>query len=158
MEATIETNNNDEIKILRIKLDVVEKELQLAINRAEKAESELKQLKQSIQTVKIPIENTEMPHDKWLQSQTSNDSAMHCAKCGQSLTESIESTSSARTSIASVENVKPPPIPPPMPNFKIAPIRCGTSLSESIAEFTLNNTPNSQCSEQKKPATGRSIH
>lgn len=150
MEATIETNNNDEIKILRIKLDVVEKELQLAINRAEIAESELKQLKQSNKM----IENTEMPHGMRLQSQTSNDSTIHCTKCGQSLTESIESTSSARTSIASVENEKPPPIPPPMPNFIIAPIRCGSSLSESIAEFTLNNTSNSR----KKPATGRSTH
>lgn len=157
MEATIETNNNDEIKILRIKLDVVEKELQLAIIRAEKAENELKQLKESIQIDRM-IENTDMLPDERLQSQTSNYRTMHCVKCGQSLTESTESTSSARTSITSVENEKPPPIPPPMPNFKIAPIRCVSSLSESIAEFTLNNTPNSQISQPKKPATGRSTH
>lgn len=158
MEATIETNNNDEIQILRIKLGVVENELQLAINRAEKAESELKQLKQSNRIDRM-IVNTERPHDKrGPHSQISNDSAMHCAKCGQSLTESIESSASARASIASVVNEKPPPIPPPMPNFKIAPIRCGSSLSESIAEFTLNNTSNSQSSQPKKTATGRSTH
>lgn len=141
METTIETNTNEEINVLRIKLEVVEKELQFAIDRAEKAEAELEQFKQfyrSSSTFKKSVENNQ-----------------NCCACGPTIS-GIMSTASIITA--------PPPPPPPMPNFNLPPLttnslRSGVSLSEGIAAFTLNNareSGNSSVSNQQvKPATGR---
>lgn len=155
METTIQINNNDEINVLRIKLEVVEKELQLAISRAEKAENELEQLKN------LYINSSHVGSAK---SHSSNDteSAVICSHCGHSF--HLQSPSSATT--ATAVTCLPPPPPPPMPNFKPNPVnfnQYGTSLKDGITAFTLNNQREmddnfSICSnpDGKKSATGRS--
>lgn len=44
MDKSLEKTTNEEIIVLKLKLEIVEKELQLALERAESAESELKKL------------------------------------------------------------------------------------------------------------------
>lgn len=177
MEATIETNNSDEVNMLRIKLEIVEKELQLAINRAEKAESDIEQLK-SLYKNKRHVENA-LPHS----TQNTGESAMAttatataetptslvCTHCGQSFQSTVSnaSPSTSTASITSVACTLPPPPPPPMPNFKPIPVnlnRCESSLKDGITAFTLNNPRESGdnvsvCSnpDVKKSATGRFI-
>ncbi|XP_055323291.1 shootin-1 isoform X2 [Sitodiplosis mosellana] len=144
METTIETNNNDEINVLRIKLEIVEKELQFAISRAEKAEEQLNNL---------------YKNSSYALAQSSHESAatttaaaavsrVKCSHCGnycdsaeQSSTSSAASSSSSSSSSSTTVTLPPPP-PPPMPNFTPFPVnvtRCGASLRDGITTFTLNN-------------------
>lgn len=44
MEKSLEKSTNEEITVLKLKLDILENQLQLALDRAEMAESELKKL------------------------------------------------------------------------------------------------------------------
>lgn len=132
MDSTIKTNTNDELNILRVKLDVIEKELQLAIDRAEKAETEFEQLKISRDSMK----------DK-------------CCICHNRLSNLSDKLA------ADVVVTSPPPPPPPMPNYSLFPtnqMTNGVSLSEGIAAFTLNNAREGDSSsisnQQVKQATG----
>lgn len=129
METTIEINKNDEINMLRIKIEVIEKELQLALNRAEKAENDLEHMKNTYK---------------------------NCDCIGKS----------SSTSSTQVLNVLPPPIPPPMPNFKLNPVNLKQfgSLKDGITAFSLNNQRQNDdnisvtsinADVDKKPATGR---
>lgn len=184
METTIETNNNDEINMLRIKLEIVEKELQLAINRAEKAENEVEHL-QNLYKNKWHVENA-LPH---LTQNTAEAitppsqpptttttaavaaSSLVCTQCGQSFQSTVSNASTipsiTSTTLTSVSCTLPPPPPPPMPDFKPIPVnlnRCGASLKDGITAFTLNNPRESGdnvsiCSDPdvKKSATGRFI-
>lgn len=184
METTIETNNNDEVNMLRIKLEIVEKELQLAINRAEKAESDIAQLK-SLYKNKRHVENALPPHSTQNTDDestvppttmatttamaTETPTSLICTHCGQSFQSTVSNASSSSTSTttASVACTLPPPPPPPMPNFKPIPVnlnRCGSSLKDGITAFTINNPRESGdnvsvCSnpDVKKSATGRFI-
>lgn len=154
METTIQTNNIDEINVLRIKLEVVENELQLAISRAEKAENQVEQLKNLYKSSNVGN----------AQSHSSNDidTAIVCTQCGHSFQLQSSSSESACVSTATC---LPPPPPPPMPNFKPIPVnfnRYGASLKDGITAFTLNNQREmddnfSICSNSdgKKSATGR---
>lgn len=153
METTIETNNNDEINVLRIKLEVVEKELQIAISRAETAENELEQLKNL-------YKNPSQLGSTMAQSSHESTTMVLCSQCGSS--NALQSPSTTTTASTSL----PPPPPPPMPNFKPIPVnftRCNASLKDGIQTFTLNNpreqdTDNISISSNpdvKKSATGR---
>lgn len=164
METAIETNNNDEINVLRIKLEIVEKELQLAINRAEKAENEVEILKNDLYKnirhveIALPVSTQNTAEST---SMTMSSSAV-CTHCGQSFLQSTVSNASAELTSM------PPPPPPPMPNFKPIPVnlnQCGASLKDGITTFTLNNLRESGdnisiCSnpDMKKSATGRFIN
>lgn len=134
--------------MLRIKLEIVEKELQFALSRAEKAEEQLKNLYRS---------------SNYALTQSSHESTtatmVKCSHCGNycdSAEQSPEQTSTASSTL-------PPPPPPPMPDFKPIPnTGCGASLRDGITSFTLNNPRESGdnvsiCSnpDRKKSATGR---
>lgn len=146
MESAIETNTNDEIQVLHVKLEVVEKELQLAIDRAEKAESELEQFK------------------KLYNIGDSNDDSGRCRSCGTALPATSAADDPNR--IVQVPAAPPPP-PPPMPKFNLAPTNftplrttattSTSSLSDGIAAITLNHTRNDD-NQQVKNATGRHIY
>lgn len=129
METTIKTNNNDEINVLRIKLDVVEKELQLAITRAEKAEIELEQIKNSHSSCSRSTSSV-------VADETKSDC---CLLCGSILTTQQQKHAPKSPVIPTL----PPPPPPPMPNFKLPTINFepngNVSLNDGIAAFTLNN-------------------
>lgn len=157
METTIETNNNDEINVLRIKLEIVEKELQFAISRAEKAEELLKNLYKC---------------SSHALAQSSHESAavvtmVKCSHCNNYCDSAEQSSTSTASSSATIVTCLPPPPPPPMPNFKPIPVnltRYGANLSlrDGITAFTLNNPREtgdnvSICSnpDVKKSATGR---
>lgn len=156
MEATIETNHNDEINMLRIKLDVVEKELQIAISRAEIAECEIERLqnlyKKPCHTVSKSV----------AQSTPTDSPTTVCSHCGNAFQSS--SSASELVTIAPLLP-KPPPPPTPMPNFKPNPVhlvRCCGSLKDGITSFTLNNPREtadnvslSSDADTKKSATGR---
>lgn len=151
METTIETNNSDEINVLRIKLEVVEKELQLAISRAEKAENDLEQIK-SLYKTNSSNRNTSIATT----TISSNEPPTVCCLICNSTIEPKASTSSL-TSITT----SPPP-PPPMPNFKLPTVNFTkssiVSLSDGIEAFALNNMRQVDTDENslsKKPATGR---
>lgn len=156
MEATIETNTNEEINVLRIKLDVVEKELQFAIDRAEKAEAEVEQFKLLYRSSSC---NSRKPFDL-------NQS---CGVCGTTITVTLPPPSQSSQATASLSSVPtlPPPPPPPMPNFifhhKYETRGSSVSLSDGIAAFTLNNAReslesiSSESNQQVKAATGRCI-
>lgn len=159
METTIETNTNDEMNVLRIKLEVVEKELQIAISRAETAENELEQLKNLYKNTS-QIGNT-------LAQSSYELTAAKCSQCNSAL-QTLSTTNTATTASTSSKTVTtclPPPPPPPMPNFKPIPViftRCNASLQESIKTFTLNNPREqddnisiSSNPDVKKSATGR---
>lgn len=137
MESTIKTNTNDELNMLRVKLDVIEKELQFAIDRADNAESHLEQLKISRDSMKNK-----------------------CFICNNRL--SINNEKLIETEMVAMIT-KPPPPPPPMPNFSLFStnnsLTNGVSLSEGIAAFTLNNAREGDSScisnqQVKKQATG----
>lgn len=164
METTIQTNNNDEINVLRIKLEIVEKELQLAISRAEAAESEVDKLQNLYKTcshIGNNIAQSQSSHDN-----TESASVVICSYCGHSFQLPCES-SSASASASITTACLPPPPPPPMPNFKPNPInfnQSGASLKDALTSFTLNNQREttgddnvSICSDPdaNKSATGR---
>ncbi|XP_031633265.1 paramyosin isoform X2 [Contarinia nasturtii] len=155
METTIETNNNDEINVLRIKLEIVEKELQFAISRAETAETEVEQLKNLYRN------SSEIG--------TSHKTTVKCSHCGNlfdgTMQSSMSTPSSSSTTSTSTQAITqiclPPPPPPPMPDFKIPVARYGASLKDGITTFTLNNPRESSdnasiCSnpDVKKSSTG----
>lgn len=156
METTIETNNNDEINVLRVKLEVVEKELQIAISRAEKAENDAEQLRNL-------YKNSSQLGNALAQS-SSHELAAICSHCGNAM-QSSTSAASSSSSITTLTATLPPPPPPPMPNFKPNPVniaRCNASLKDGITAFALNNPLQpgdnaSICSnpDVKKSATGR---
>lgn len=161
METAIQTNNNDEINVLRIKLEIVEKELQVAISRAEAAEYEVDKLQNLYKTNSHVgnISQSQSSHDN-----TESASVMICSYCGHSLQLPCESSiASASASITTA--CLPPPPPPPMPNFKPIPInfnQSSTSLKDALTSFTLNNQRETDdnfsiCSnpDAKKSATGR---
>lgn len=133
METTIQTNTNDELNVMRVKLDVIEKELQLAVVRAEKAEAELER------------------------SQVSRNSVQGtCCACSNRASKNSE----AEAAEAAVPS-RPPPPPPPMPDYALFPTNSltnGVSLSDGIAAFSLNNArQGDSCSigdQQVKKATG----
>lgn len=139
METTIETNTNDEINVLRIKLDVVEKELQCALSRAEQAENELA-------AHKARIANS----DTCTESATAWPSI--CSRCSCTI-ELIDASAASKVAA-------PPPPPPPMPTFQLHVgtfAQCATSLKDGISAFTLNNQrqiDDNASLTQSKPATG----
>lgn len=168
METAIQTNNNDEINVLRIKLDVVEKELQIAISRAEMAENELDKLKNSYKR------NNHLGNIAQLHSSHDTESAesvMICSHCGHSLHISsssaiVNASNHTITTTACIPTpTQPPPPPPPMPNFKPIPFnlnQSGASLNEALTAFTLNNHREMDDNvsiysnpDAKKSATGR---
>lgn len=128
--------------MLHIKLDIVEKELQFAIDRAEKAEAELEQLKQCYRS----SYNLQKPFESY-----ANSSGIRTPWAAAS-----------DTTIETVQSTAPPPPPPPMPIFNLPPVilvQSGVSLSDGIAAFTLNNAQTldsgSVGNQQVKTATGR---
>lgn len=137
METAIETNTNDEIQVLRLKLEMLEKELQFAIDRAERAEREVEQCK-LLYRLSSEANNTATNN-----STSNNDTQLLGHEPGN------------------VRALAPPPPPPPMPKFNLPPTNAsphGTSLSDGIAAFTLNNMRENNCNtnnQQVKPATGR---
>lgn len=147
METTIETNTNDEINVLRIKLDVVEKELQCALSRAEQAETELTKL------LKARIgdcDTSSRPATAW---------PSICSHCGCT----IEMTADTATAAAAAQPeamAAPPPPPPPMPAFQLHTGTFSasvTSLKDGISAFALNNPrqiDDNASQRQSKPATG----
>lgn len=173
MESTIETNNNDEINVLRIKLEIVEKELQFAISRAEKAEEQLTNFYKNNSNALA-----QSSHESTSSAIAMVAATVKCSHCGNYCDINADqlSTSTAATSLSSpststkiVKECLPPPPPPPMPNFQLFPvnvIRCGgASLRDGITAFTLNNPRESDdnvsiCSnpDVKKSATGRYLH
>lgn len=125
MENAIETNTNDELNMLRVKLDVIEKELQLAIERAERAEAELEQFKFN----RISIHNK-------------------CHLCGCNVALSMA------TNTTEILRPPPPPPPLPNFQFHNTNQNAdAVSLSDGIAAFTLNNAREGD-SKQTKNATG----
>lgn len=138
MENTIKINTNDELNVLRIKIDVIEKDLQMAISRAERAETELEQMK--------------LTHMNCVNSRDSIGKAI-CRMCRNTYytTRNADGeiilgrpTSSEATAPAPPP---PPPPPPPLPpaehKFNLPPtnsVKYGVSLSEGIAAFARNNT------------------
>lgn len=150
MENAIQTNTNDEIQVLQIKLEMVEKELQFALERAEKAEQELEQFKQLY-----------------------NNSS--CSNLNSNNVNRMDASTLTTPTIenSEIEIVRaPPPPPPPMPKFNFTPANfapfgtttTASSLSDGIASISLNNTRqnifdenNQQVKQQPQQATGRSI-
>lgn len=56
MDKTLEKTTNEEITVLKLKLEVLENQLQLALDRAETAENELKKLHQyHLNATTVPI-------------------------------------------------------------------------------------------------------
>lgn len=136
METAIETNTNDEIQVLRLKLEMVEKELQFAIDRAERAEREVEQIKLLCR----------------LNSGEGNAATKSSTRINYAEFFGDEPTN--------VRTHAPPPPPPPMPPFNLPPTNTsphGSSLSDGIA-FTLNSMRENNSdtnNQQVKPATGR---
>lgn len=135
METTIRTNTNDELNVLRVKLDVIEKELQLAVVRAEKAEAELERS----QVSRAPVRGT-------------------CCACSS---RAFINSDAEAAEAAVPSRPPPPPPPPPMPDFALFPTNSltnGVSLSDGIAAFSLNNARQGDSSsvsdQQVKRATG----
>lgn len=145
METTIETNTNDEINVLRIKLDVVERELQCALSRAEQAEIELTKL---LKTRTGDCDTSSRP---------ATASPSICSRCGCTI-EITDDTATAVVTAAAV--AAPPPPPPPMPSFQLHTAtfpECATSLKDGISAFTLNNPrqiDDNASQRQSKSATG----
>lgn len=143
METALETNTNDEIQVLRIKLEVVEKEMQLTIDRAAKAETELEQFKQLYGIG------------------AGNDDGGRCRSCGglPSSTTSVTASAAVDDPNRVAQVIAAPPPPPPMPKFNLPPTNSAphgtttTSLSDGIASITLNQRGDS--AQQVKNATGR---
>lgn len=178
MESTIETNNNDEINVLRIKLEIVEKELQFAISRAEKAEEQLTNLYKTSSNAlaQSSHESTSSAVAMVAAATTTTTTAVKCSHCGnycdisaeQSSTSTAPASSSSPSTSPKTVSLPPPP-PPPMPNFQPFPVNVtecgGASLRDGITAFTLNNPRDpgdnaSICSnpDVKKSATGRYFH
>lgn len=129
MEATIQTNYSEEIQVLQIKLEMVEKELNFAIERAEKAEAELESLRRC---------------------------SPNKHKYGMTTVPDFGKPPSLLM-LPPPPNPPPPPPPPPMPKFNLPPVGIntnGTSLHDSIATFTLTGRGNTHNNQQVQ-ATGR---
>lgn len=145
MAATIETKYNEEIQMLQLKLNVVEKELHIAIERAEKAETELLKLKRN-----FSVQTTQ---NKYKPSSTSPSIQLLL----NNFTNAVDSPLFPSSEMMAPPTLPPPP-PPPMPKFNLPPTnlnKCGTSLNDGISTVKLNGRgiPHSQ----QVQATGRLI-
>lgn len=130
MENTIKINTNDDLNVLRIKLEMIEKDLQLAIDRADKAEAELEQLKNL--------------RKNCLNSREPNENIV-CCVCNGTVTSNPIHTEAAKEEPATLPPPPPPPLPPPPASgqkFNLPPtnsVKNGVSLSDGIAAFARNN-------------------
>lgn len=130
MENTIKINTNDELNVLRIKLEMIEKDLHLAIDRAERAEAELEQLKYSRKNCQNSRESNQ------------NQNTV-CCVCNGSAAPNPARTEAVREP-TTLPPPPPPPLPPPPPvqKFNLPPtnsVKNGVSLSDGIAAFARNN-------------------
>lgn len=129
METTIRINTNDELNVLRIKLEMIENDLRLAVDRAEKAEAELEQL---ISLRKhCPNSRESIPNTV-------------CCTCRGIVTPNPTENDEAVRESSTLPPPPPPPLPPPPPvqKFNLPPtnsVRNGVSLSDGIAAFARNN-------------------
>lgn len=144
METTIETNTNEEIKVLRIKLEVVEKELECALSRAELAESEVDLLKARL-------------GDCDTGSPAAIATPSVCSRCGCDVA-TVAAAVATEARPAPPAPPLPPPPPPPMPHSQL---HIGsfsgsvTSLQDAISGFALNNMRQfDDPAPQPKQATG----
>lgn len=131
MENTIKINTNDELNVLRIKLEMIEKDLQMATERAEKAEAELEQLKYLRKNCQNLRDSTNI--------------STICCVCNGTVTSNPTQNDAVRES-ATLPPPPPPPMPPPPPppmqKFNLPPtnsVKNGVSLSDGIAAFARNN-------------------
>lgn len=130
MENTIKINTNDDLNVLRIKLEMIEKDLQLAIDRAEKAEAELEQLKY----LRKNCQNSREPNENNV-----------CCVCNGTVTSIPTQKEATKEEPATLPPPPPPPMPPPPPpgqTFNLPPtnsVKNGVSLSDGIAAFARNN-------------------
>lgn len=129
METTIKINTNDELNVLRIKLEMIEHDLQLAIDRAEKAETELEQLRHL--------------RKNCLNSRESIPNTV-CCVCRSFVTTNPAENDDAMREPTTLPPPPPPPLPPPPPvqTFNLPPtnsVKNGVSLSDGIAAFARNN-------------------
>lgn len=138
MEATIQNNYKEEIRMLLVKVDMLENELKLANDRAEKAENELADLKK-MSFIKHHLDNGSLYQDN----------SISFAPTSKQLTEAQETQQPIPT--------PPPPPPPPMPKFNLPHTNItknGTSLNDNIAAFEFK-MGNDNTQNQQVQATGR---
>ncbi|KAJ6637831.1 hypothetical protein Bhyg_10562 [Pseudolycoriella hygida] len=136
MEATIENNFKDEIGMLNVKVAMLESQLKLANDRADKAESELADLKKS-SIIKYHLDNG-IPY---------RDNLISFPPTSKQITEAQET----QKPIPKPPPPPPPPPPPAMQKFNLPHTNItknGTSLNDSIAAFEFkmgnDNTHNQQ--------------
>lgn len=137
MEATIQSNYKEEIRMLHVKVDMLVNELKLANDRADKAENEVENLKK-LSFIKY--------HRDDVGTTLYQDNLISFAPTPKQLTEAQET-----------QPIPPPPPPPPMPKFNLPHTNItknGTSLNDSIAayEFKMGND---NIHNQQVQATGR---
>lgn len=137
MEATIQNNYKEEIRMLHVKVDMLENELKIANDRADKAENELADLKK-LSFIKYHLDNVNTLY---------RDNLISFAPTSKQLTEAQETQ----------QPIPLPPPPPPMPKFNLPHTNItknGTSLNDSIAGFEFK-TGNDNIHNQQVQATGR---
>lgn len=140
MEATIQSNYKEEIRMLSVKVDMLENELKLANDRADKAENDVADLKK-LSFIKYHLDNMGTLYQ---------DNLIPFAPTPKQLTEAQETQQPIPT--------QPPPPPPPMPKFNLPHTNItknGTSsLNDSIAAFEFK-MGNDNIHNQHVQATGR---
>lgn len=139
MEATIQSNYKEEIQMLLVKVEMLENELRLANDRADKAENELADLKR-MSFIKYHLDNVDPLYQ---------DNLISFAPTPKQPAKAQETQ----------QPIPPPPLPPPppMPKFNLPHTNItknGTSLNDSIAayEFKMGND---NIHNQQVQATGR---
>ena len=87
MEETLEKNTNEQIEMLQIRIDLIEKDLEVANDRAMKAEEELRELRRSFRASQV----------------------VTCVECANKAKKLVEINEPAKPALP------PPPPPPPLP-------------------------------------------
>lgn len=147
METTIQSNYEEEIQMLLVKVDMLENELKLANDRADKAENELADFKK-LSFVKYHLDNMGTLYQ---------DNLISFAPTSKQLTELQETQQPPSAPPAPTPPSLPPPPPPPMPKFNLPHTNItknGTSLNDSIAGFEFK-MGNDNTHNQQVQATGR---
>lgn len=142
MEATIQSNYKEEIQMLLVKVEMLENELRLANDRADKAENELADLKR-MSFIKYHLDNVDPLYQ---------DNLISFAPTPKQPAKAQETQQPIPP-----PPLPPPPPPPPMPKFNLPHTNItknGTSLNDSIAayEFKMGND---NIHNQQVQATGR---
>lgn len=154
MEQELARNTNEQIVTLQLEVDQLKQDLNEALNRAERAEEEVRELRQQLRISQLPESQfySQLDLDKLsLRGDGDNESLLSY------VSGSVVSAAAPPPPPPPPPPAPPvPPPPPPPPSMTAATGSGALGLSEAISTQKLNHVGMNHVNSRQQQATGRS--